>query len=353
MRFGNVLAMVVLLAGLALTGLLGCNAVAPVPNIDATVAAKVQATLVAAPTQTPLPTYTPYPTATPAATYTPYPTPNSVARATPFPAAAQSHHRPAPIPANETSVDTDRAALAAFYHAAGGPDWINNRNWLSDEPLGTWNGVSTNAAGRVTALSLIENNLDGSIPRELGNLSNLEALILVDNQLSGSIPPELGQLSNLEGLGLSSNQLTGTIPPQLGKLSNLEGLGLGSNQLTGTIPPELGNLFALEFLWLYGNQLTGSIPPELGKLSGLKVLALQDNQLTGAIPPELGNLSNLKDLRLHNNRLTGELPLSLMRTDLDGLLYADNAGLCMPWSPSMQVWRERLSRVERTTCPRR
>lgn len=153
MRFGTVLATVVLLAGLALTGLVGCNAAAPAPNIDATVAAKVQATLAAAPTQTPLPTYTPYPTATPAATYTP-----------------------------ETPVDTDRAALVALYHATGGPEWTNNRLWLNErEPLDSWYGVATNSEGRVTELELGfpgGNNLTGHIPAELGSLSELKRLDL-------------------------------------------------------------------------------------------------------------------------------------------------------------------------------
>ena len=43
-------------------------------------------------------------------------------------------------------------------------------------------------------------------------------------------------------LDLYSNQLTGTIPVELGNLSNLQYLQLYSNQLTGTIPVELGNL---------------------------------------------------------------------------------------------------------------
>ena len=35
----------------------------------------------------------------------------------------------------------DRQALVALYHAAGGPDWLDRTNWLSDQPLGTWFGV--------------------------------------------------------------------------------------------------------------------------------------------------------------------------------------------------------------------
>ena len=39
---------------------------------------------------------------------------------------------------------SERDALEAFYHAAGGPNWFPGRdeNWLTDEPLNTWYGVS-------------------------------------------------------------------------------------------------------------------------------------------------------------------------------------------------------------------
>ncbi|MYI28063.1 MAG: hypothetical protein F4064_08210, partial [Acidimicrobiales bacterium] len=62
------------------------------------------------------------------------------------------------------------------------------------------------------------------------------------NDLSGSIPPELGNLTGLETLSLSGNALSGSIPPSLGNLTNLTRLSLYSNELSGSIPPELGRL---------------------------------------------------------------------------------------------------------------
>ena len=41
-------------------------------------------------------------------------------------------------------------------------------------------------------------SITGSIPPEIGNLTNLEILILSINQLTGSIPPEIGNLTNLK-----------------------------------------------------------------------------------------------------------------------------------------------------------
>ena len=93
----------------------------------------------------------------------------------------------------------------AFYAATGGGSNWTGHNWGSDEPIGTWEGVTTNAGGRVIGLDLHGNNLTGSIPSALGQLTNLYLLLLSGNQLSGCIPPSLYTISNndLDQLGLS------------------------------------------------------------------------------------------------------------------------------------------------------
>ena len=222
----------------------------------------------------------------------------------------------------DSGASSDRAALVAFYHATGGASWKNNGGWLSDGPLSSWYGVSTDDAnGRVTSLSLINNGLIGTLPPALGRLSRLVWLRLFDNQLTGAIPSELGNLSRLTYLELFGNQLTGAIPSALDNLSNLEHLNLARNQLTGAIPSELGNLSRLKYLDLFDNQLTGAIPSALDNLSNLEHLNLARNQLTGAIPSELGNLSRLVWLRLVDNQLTGAIPSEL--GNLSRLKYLD------------------------------
>ena len=73
-------------------------------------------------------------------------------------------------------------------------------------------------------------------------VGNTQTLVLSGNELSGSIPPEIGNLTNLTTLSLVNSQLTGEIPPEIGNLTNLTTLNLMNNQLTGEIPPEIGNL---------------------------------------------------------------------------------------------------------------
>ena len=136
----------------------------------------------------------------------------------------------ASLPLAQPTPETDREALVALYNATGGPNWYYNENWLSDAPIGEWQGVTTDHNGRVIVLHLSQNGLSGEIPPELGNLASLEGLDLHDNDLSGEIPPELGSLANLENLDLHENDLSGEIPPELGNLASLK-----SCSSTGTI----------------------------------------------------------------------------------------------------------------------
>ena len=253
-------------------------------------------------------------------------------------------------------------ALVALYQSTNGAGWYYNDNWLVTNTVGTWYGI-TISSWHVDKIELVDNNLNGSIPPELGNLTNLYYLYLNNNQLSGSIPPELGNLSIMKYLRLNnnqlsgsiplalcdlsilvdlllfSNQLSGSIPPQLGNLSNLWALSLGYNQLSGSIPLELGNLSNLWGLELSNNQLSGNIPPELGNLSNLKELYLYSNQLSGSIPPQLGNLSNLKCLYLFNNQLSGMIPLTFTNlTLLNTFSFYDNH-LCEPNVPEFLAWK--------------
>ena len=116
---------------------------------------------------------------------------------------------------DDAVASTDREALVSLYQATDGGSWLENNNWLTDAPLDTWHGVTTNSSGRVTALELTQNGLTGTVPAELSTLINLNELNLAENELTGTIPVALGTLANLKELNLSENELTGTIPVEL------------------------------------------------------------------------------------------------------------------------------------------
>ena len=67
------------------------------------------------------------------------------------------------------SIDvSDRTALIDFYHAMDGANWNERDNWLSEEPLTEWHGITTDANGRVIRLELRSNNLSGGLPEKSG-----------------------------------------------------------------------------------------------------------------------------------------------------------------------------------------
>ena len=88
--------------------------------------------------------------------------------------------------------------------------------------------------------------------------------------------------------------MVGTIPTELGTMSELQYLRLGDNQFSGEIPAELGNLPNLKVLLLRGNRLIGQIPSRLGNLADtLRTLLIADNSdLTGCIPSALQDVSD-------------------------------------------------------------
>jgi Leucine-rich repeat (LRR) protein len=292
-----------------------------------------------------------------------------------------------PMPLNP---GTELEVLIALYENTGGPHWVNSEGWLSDLPTCDWFGVICRG-DKIVELELSNNQLNGSLPAELGGLEYLENLDLGNNQLSGSIPPELGKLSRLKHLVLWGNrQLSGPIPPALGNLSNLEHLWLAnwesggsllsgeippelgklknlrslqisvsllrgsmpvelcslinledlyldSNQLSGSIPPEIGDMISLGALDLGGNDFEGPIPPEIGNLPMLTFLAFGGSLVSGEIPPELGNLVRLRHLVLDNTKLSGPLPLALMNLQLRELTFFGTQ-VCEPVDEDFQIW---------------
>ncbi|CAM9894567.1 unnamed protein product [Ectocarpus sp. 12 AP-2014] len=126
---------------------------------------------------------------------------------------------------------TDRDALVSLYNATGGANWKQKANWDTGADLSQWCGIKVDDQGRVVELNLFWNNLQGSIPKELGALDKLEKLSLY-NKITGLIPGALGVLSKLKALFLFNNQLSGPIPPELGNLGELQALDLQRNQFT-------------------------------------------------------------------------------------------------------------------------
>ena len=76
----------------------------------------------------------------------------------------------------------------------------------------------------------------------------------------------MGKYEELSDLLVGGNKLTGTLPTELGQLSNLRLVSLAINTFRGTLPSEWGSLTKLEYLNVQVNDLTGSVPLEVCQL---------------------------------------------------------------------------------------
>ncbi|KAL5560752.1 hypothetical protein UlMin_036963, partial [Ulmus minor] len=175
------------------------------------------------------------------------------------------------------------------------------------------------------------NNFTGTIPPFIFNMSRLKLLSLSNNYFSGMFPDKMCHtLSNLEELYLRSLNLKGRISSQLSQCGKLHFLELGWNTLTGSIPSILFNKSHLEFidishnkfdpiclpenicgnlpnlkeLYMSGINLGGHILSQLSQCGNLSKISLEMNNFVGSIPQTIGNLTNLEELYLGNNKLT-------------------------------------------------
>ncbi len=192
----------------------------------------------------------------------------------------------APLVANVCAY-TDSLALVAIYNATNGPGWSNS--WNLGDPMSTWFGLTLNAQGCVEELKLNTNNLNGSLPADIGNLSSIELLHLDNNNLSGSIPPEIGFLSNLQVLFLDDCNFSGSIPEEMGMMSSMHTFFLDNNNISGDVPMTFQNLGNLQNFEFFNNEV--EFLPDLSALPlQFKKLKTQNNRLTfDDLLPNVGN----------------------------------------------------------------
>ena len=225
-----------------------------------------------------------------------------------------------------TCRESDSLTLVQFYNSTNGTSW-DSFTWDLTQPMDNWDGVGLdNTTGCVIELIIGSNNLNGTIPPEIGNLSELKNLFILSNpNLIGSIPKEIGNLTNLENLTFFSCGLTGNIPDEIGELINLKELSFANNNLSGPVPPSIGNLIELENLYLDNNDLEGEILSYLVNLTKLEELFLSTNKLTGQIPLGISNLISLKKFIIPQNNFEGSIPPQIGQlTEVQEVLLNEN-----------------------------
>jgi hypothetical protein len=142
------------------------------------------------------------------------------------------------------------------------PRWIvNSTHMLTlDMSNNSFEGQIPCGQHSLDLLDLSHNSLSGSIPSCL----NLPAkhLRLQGNKLTGAVPKVFlnSYSSSLLTLDLSDNYFSGSIPHEIGALSDLRILLLRGNHFSGRIPNQLCWLNKLDIMDLSNNSLSGKIP---------------------------------------------------------------------------------------------
>jgi hypothetical protein len=157
---------------------------------------------------------------------------------------------------------TTLAGLTALYTALGGGAWYSAANWFVGAPCdGPWHGL-TCAGSALTGIDLNANGLHGTIPTQVGLLTDLRyALDLYGNSIVGVVPTQLGMLHQLWSVDVHRNQLSGTLPTQLGALARLSTFLYAheNGRLSGTLPSQLGELTRLRSLHVHTTALSGTL----------------------------------------------------------------------------------------------
>ncbi|MDX6747359.1 T9SS type A sorting domain-containing protein [Polaribacter sp. PL03] len=209
----------------------------------------------------------------------------------------------------------ERDALIAFYNSTDGVNWnpSSSTNWNTSLPVSDWAGVTVeNITGQdhIVKIKLDNSYLNGTLPNEIGNLSELKDLEITFNEsLTGNIPTTMGDLLKLESLVLWNNNLTGNIPSEIGNCTNLINLYLDNNQLTGNIPLSFEALKNIKLFFLDGNRFLGEIPNIFSDWSDLSyfVIGFEEtldfyNNFSGQI--DLSNNTNLLVCSIYNNNIS-------------------------------------------------
>ncbi|KEH29237.1 LRR receptor-like kinase [Medicago truncatula] len=175
---------------------------------------------------------------------------------------------------------------------------------------------------KLQILNLSSNGLQGSFIEEFCEMKSLGDLYLEKNKLSGVLPTCMGNMTSLIRIHVGSNNLNSKIPLSLWSLRDILEINFSSNSLSGNLPPQIENLRAIILLDLSRNHISSNIPTTINSLITLQILSLAENELNGSIPKLLGQMAGLISLDLSQNMLTSVIPKSL-----ESLLYLENINL--------------------------
>ncbi|CAI9273578.1 unnamed protein product [Lactuca saligna] len=224
----------------------------------------------------------------------------------------------------------------------------------------------------VAGIDLNHANISGSLPEDVGLLTDLALFHINSNRFCGTVPKSFNKLGLLYELDISNNRFSGNFPSVVLSLSSLKFLDIRFNQFKGDVPSKLydlkldaifinNNLFDTSFPKNLGNSpvsvvvfannnikgslpssiknmggtldeiilmnvgLSGCLTPDIGSLKKLTVFDVSYNSLVGMLPESIGEMKSLEQLNVAHNKFSGEIPSSICSLPrLENFTYSDN-----------------------------
>lgn len=238
----------------------------------------------------------------------------------------------------------DAVAMMKLRDSLGNPSTLG---WSGSDPC-NWLHVGC-LNNRVARIQIGNQNLQGTLPPELKDLTQLTRFEVMNNQLTGALP-SLSGLSSLQVLFLHNNTLSSIPPDFFAGMTSLTSVYLDYNPLKSwEIPESLKDASALKEFSANGANVAGKIPEFFNSdvFPGMETLHLALNYLEGGLPLNfsgstiqslwlngqksnsrlngtisiLQNMTSLKEIWLQGNYFTGPLP------DLSGLISLEDLNL--------------------------
>ncbi len=182
--------------------------------------------------------------------------------------------------------------LKNFYNALGGNSWTNNAGWstgVANNECGycSWYGIQCDETGKITSISLTENNLAGILTDSIGLPYTLKNLNLSNNSIAGKLPQEWDSLKILKFMHLSNNDIQDTLPNFYNDHQKLCSINLSHNRFYGSLPLYTGYIPSLIAFDVSDNELEGCFEGSLFNLCTKSLDLSQNPQLVYAGNTEL------------------------------------------------------------------
>ncbi|MGL5014630.1 MAG: leucine-rich repeat domain-containing protein [Bacteroidales bacterium] len=218
----------------------------------------------------------------------------------------------------------DSLSLVAIYKATTGHNWYgdsrsNEFPWDLAKSLEEWAGIETeliNGERRVTEINLNRvSGMKGSIPNDIGYISELKSLQLAADELIGELPRHITLLSKLKTLYVSaaqSSNLKWEMTEDYKAMSNLESLTISNIEPNSILTNPLNVIYQLSSikeLTLVLPYISGSMQSGISNLENLEKLELRMPNIN-ALPSDMGDLKKLKTLNLATQKVSS-LPASI------------------------------------------